>query len=299
MRRPARGSVAPPAHPAPAVDAAVLAPLVETLRRASSGDLEARVPEQTDPTLAELGDRLNGLLDVVDAFVRESGAALTASAEGRFHRTLIERGMPGAYRDGARRINAARDVMRDADEAAHREEEVRQDMGAQAVEVSQHVAAASTGLGASAHALRHAVRQGVDELESTVALVARLREASSTIGAAVTLIQDVSAKTRLLALNATIEAARAGDRGRAFGVVADEVKSLSDRVAASSAEIAEQVEEAQQASRDVDASIGRVAGLIAEIDDAAAGVAEAAGHDAGGLARMAETLRADVGRFAG
>ncbi|AEE45892.1 methyl-accepting chemotaxis protein [Cellulomonas fimi] len=280
------------------LDGGALAPVVATLRRAAGGDLEARVPELADPALAELGDGLNALLDVVDAFVRESGAALTAAAEGRFHRTLVERGMPGAYRDGARRINAARDAMRDAAAAAQEQERVRTEIGTQAVEVSQHVAAASTELGASAGSLRHSVREGVDELASTVELVGRLREASATIGAAVTLIQDVSARTRLLALNATIEAARAGDRGRAFAVVAGEVRSLSDRVASSSADIADQVAHAQEASRAVDASIGRVATLIAEIDTAAAGVADAAGHDEGGLARMAETLRADIGRFA-
>ncbi len=299
MRRgTAEGATSRAAAARAGMDPTALAPVVATLRRAAAGDLEARAPELDDPALAEVGDAINALLDVVDAFVRESGAALTASAQGRFHRTLVERGMPGAYREGARRINAARDVMREADAAAREEERVRDEIGAQAVEVSQHVAAASTELGASADSLRYSVRTGVDELDATVALVGRLEAASSTIGVAVTLIQDVAAKTRLLALNATIEAARAGDRGRAFGVVAGEVKSLSDRVATSSADIADQVAQAQSVAREVAGSIGRVAGLIAGIDAAASGVAAAAGHDEGGLARMAETLRADIGRFA-
>jgi len=294
MRR-LRPDAAPAARTVP-VDA--LGPAIETLRRAARGDLEARVPEPADPATAALGDATNALLDVVDAFVRESAAALAASADGRFHRTLLERGLPGAFRDGARRINQARDLMRASWEHARSEAQVRTEIVTQAVEVSQHVAAASTELGASAATLRETVRSGVGELDAAVQLVDLLGQSSARIEQAVVLIQDVAASTRLLALNATIEAARAGTHGRAFGVVAAEVKSLSDRVATSSADIAEQVARAQEPSRDVADAIARIADVIAAIDAEATGVAAAAGHGEGGLSRMAETLHADIGRFA-
>ncbi|MBO9553506.1 methyl-accepting chemotaxis protein [Cellulomonas sp.] len=284
--------------PGPATSTGGLDAIVDVLHRAAAGDFEARTAESDDPALDEAGRALNSLLDVVDAFVRESGAALAASARGRFHRTFVERGLPGAYRDGARRINDARDLLRAADEAATEEAEVRSVIVAQAVEVSQHVAAASTELGASAQSLRGTVSAGVDELGTTVDLVHRLEDASTRIDEAVTLILEVASRTRLLALNATIEAARAGEHGKAFGVVADEVRQLSDRVAASSADISAQVDEAQAVSREVSTSISRVAALIAEIDAEATGVSSAAGHAEGGLARMAESLRADIGRFA-
>ena len=274
-----------------------LGPVVEVLRRAAAGDLEARVVEPGEGPLGELGNVLNHLLDLNDAFVRESGAALDAAAQGRFHRTLIERGLPGAYREGARRINAARDLMREAAERSDQESAMRAEIVGQAVEVSQHVAAASTELGASAQSLGGSVREAVRELEQATQLVRRLAESSEKIDSAVTVIGAVAAQTRLLALNATIEAARAGAAGRAFSVVAGEVKSLSDDVAKSSSEIAAQVAAAQDAARDVVDAMERIASVIAVIDQEAEGVASAAGDDEGGLARMAETLRTDIGRF--
>lgn len=276
-----------------------LAPVVEVVRRAAAGDLEARVVGSVDERVAELAHALNHLLDVNDAFVRESGAALGASARGRFHRTLIERGLPGAYREGARSINASRDLMRDSAERTRQETALRAEVVGQAVEVSQHVAAASTELGASAQSLGDSVREAVRELDEATHLVERLAQSSEKIDSAVNVIGAVAAQTRLLALNATIEAARAGAAGRAFSVVAGEVKSLSDDVAQSSSEIAAQVAAAQQAAQDVVQAMERIASVISVIDQEAQGVAAAAGDADGGLSRMAETLRTDIGRFAG
>ena len=67
-----------------------------------------------------------------------------------------------------------------------------------------------------------------EELTSaTIQIVAALDEGSRKIGKVVEVIQDLADQTNLLALNATIEAARAGDAGRSFAVVANEVKQLA------------------------------------------------------------------------
>ena len=90
----------------------------EVCGRAAAGDLEARATE-----IGQYGEQgsilhsINHLLDVTDAFVRESGASLQAANAGRFHRAFLERGMPGDFRRGAQVINAARESMRvEADE---------------------------------------------------------------------------------------------------------------------------------------------------------------------------------------
>ncbi len=82
---------------------------------------------------------------------------------------------------------------------------------------------------------------GILQIRETVAettrKVKRLAESSQEISKIVALISQIASRTNLLALNASIEAARAGDAGRGFAIVADEVRQLADRAAKSSKEI--------------------------------------------------------------
>ncbi len=85
----------------------------EVCGRAAAGDLEARAINIGQ--YGEFGSLLhsiNHVLDVTDAFVRESGASLQAANAGRFHRAFLERGLPGDFRRGAQIINAARESMK-------------------------------------------------------------------------------------------------------------------------------------------------------------------------------------------
>jgi methyl-accepting chemotaxis protein len=111
--------------------------------------------------------------------------------------------------------------------------------------------------------------------ESTSREVNELNSLADSIGEVVGAIKDIADQTNLLALNATIEAARAGEAGKGFAVVADEVKKLAMETAQKTEEIDDRVVKIQQAIRSSVDAVQRIIDDVRQIDEATTTVASA------------------------
>jgi methyl-accepting chemotaxis protein len=297
-----------------AVYRAFVRQLAETCEAAARGDLEARSRPSEEiaaiPELEELHHALNRVLDVSDAFVRESSAALTSAAEGRYHRRLLRTGLQGAFRGSAADINAARDAMRETagrvTEAQTSRLRLADEFESVVLAMSEQVATASTEMSASASGLTAAGAAASTEVRTAQETITSLTRSSAAIKEIIAMIDAVAAQTRLLALNATIEAARAGEAGKGFAVVASEVKDLADQTGRATERVTAQVEQIREACEAVAAGMSTVGTTVTEMNGLVDGIAAAVdgssslatgGDDITGLSQMAERLRSDATGF--
>jgi methyl-accepting chemotaxis protein len=224
---------------------AMLGPLQainSALSRIASGDLSRRLTKRNNDEFGELMDNINKLSDdltnLLQAISRDAHLLDESALRSQAQSETISHSAAGQINN----INQAKQL---AEQIHHSSNQVNE----QASESEQHVKLASSQgvqIKTIANDNRFRIEALSTSLRDSVQTMAKLSQHSDNIGGILTTISAIADQTNLLALNAAIEAARAGEHGRGFAVVADEVRSLASRTQLATAEIQTMISALQQ-----------------------------------------------------
>ena len=240
--------------------------VADTMSRVADGDLSVQLRIFANDEIGELGQSINRMLAstvAMIASIKQTATELSASAD---QMSAVNQQIAVSSEEVAAQTGT---VATASEEMSATSMEIAQNCSLAAESSRQGSKLAIEGVSVVQETVA-GMNRLAEKVKQTAATVASLGTRSEQIGEIIGTIEDIADQTNLLALNAAIEAARAGEQGRGFAVVADEVRALAERTTRATKEIGEMIRAIQLETK------GAVASMQEGVHEVERGTSDAA-----------------------